>query len=431
VKKKILFFVIPAIIIVAVFIVFQQKGSDDDEFEVLVEATVGEFRIEVTTTGELEAKNSVTIPGPTGLRRAQIWQVKIEHLVEEGTTVEKGDYIARLDPSELMDKIQKATTDLQQSQSQYTQTRLDTALELRKSRDELINMEFDVQQKQIVLEQSKFEPPATIKQNEIELQKTKRSLSQATEGYKLKTEKAVAQMQEAAAKVTEHRVNLNFYESLLKEFTITAPEPGMVIYKRSWNGTKIETGSTVEPWDPTVATLPDLSVMVSKTYVNEVDISTVDVGQPVKLSLDAFPDKKLTGKVIEIANVGEQKPNSDSKVFQVLIEINESDTTLRPGMTTGNTIIADVEENVVFVPLECLHSQGDSISFVIKKAGFGKFKQEVNISKTNADEAVIDAGVTEGDILYLSDPGGIDKEQIKLLESSKEALNTKDQETNK
>jgi len=414
-KKSLWFVIISVLVILISVVVFGINRDEGDKMELLTEAKRGEFRIEVTTTGELEAKNSVIIPGPTGLRRAQIWEVKIEDLVEEGKVVEKGDYIARLDPSELMDKIQKATTDMQQSQSQLTQTKLDTALELRKSRDELINLDFDVQQKEIVLEQSQFEPPATIKQAEIELEKVIRSLKQAKEGYELKLAKAVAQVQEAAAKVSEHRVSLNFYENLLTQFTIYAPEPGMVIYKRSWNGTKIETGSTVQPWDPVVATLPDLSTMVSKTYVNEVDISSIETGLPVKISLDAFPDKKLSGKVIEIANVGEQKPNSDAKVFQVLIEINESDTTLRPGMTTGNTIVADVETDVVFVPLECLHSQGDSISYVVKKSGFGITKQEVEILKSNADEAVIKQGVEEGDILYLSDPPGIDKSQIEPL----------------
>ena len=93
------------------------------------------------------------------------------------------------------------------------------------------------------------------------------------------------------------------------------------------------------------------------------------MGLSANISFDAFPDKKLTGKVIGIANVGEQKPNSDSKVFEVLIEINESDTTMRPGMTTGNTIIADVVPEALIIPLEALHSQGDSISYVIKKVG--------------------------------------------------------------
>ena len=67
-------------------------------------------------------------------------------------------------------------------------------------------------------------------------------------------------------------------------------------------------------WDPVVATLPDHTTMVSKTYINEVDINTVKVDQKVEIGLDAFPEKKLTGTVIEVANVGEQKPNTDAHV---------------------------------------------------------------------------------------------------------------------
>lgn len=55
-----------------------------------------------------------------------------------------------------------------------------------------------------------------------------------------------------------------------------------------------------------MATLPDLSKMITKTYVNEIDISKVKVNQKVDISIDAFPDKKLSGVVTEVANIGEQ-----------------------------------------------------------------------------------------------------------------------------
>ncbi|MDN5200829.1 efflux RND transporter periplasmic adaptor subunit [Fulvivirgaceae bacterium BMA10] len=422
-KKKVL--TITGLVLGLLLIYYFVWGrSTESTGDVFVSARKGTFQIDITTTGELEAKNSVRIMGPNGLRTAQIWQVKIDHIVDEGTVVEKGAYIARLDKSELMDKIQARNNELQQSLSKYTQTKLDTALELRKSRDELVNLEFAVEEKKIVLSQSKYEPPATIKQAEIELQKAERAFKQAKENYKLKLNKAVAQMQEAAAKLAEDQSKFDFLNKLAADFTILAPEPGMVIYKRSWNGTKQGTGAQIQPWDPVVATLPDLTTMISKTYVNEVDIRVIKTGQKVHVGLDAFPDKRLTGKVIDVANVGEQKPNSDSKVFQVNIEINESDTTLRPAMTTSNRIIADVVEDVVFVPLECLHSQGDTITYVIKSDGT---KQEVAIGKTNTNEVIIERGIEEGDKLYLSVPAGIDNDLVKLLDKEDQvALNAKD-----
>ena len=411
-KKRILYISLSLLIILIIFISLKFNGRKSAKADLIIEAKKEEFRIEVTTTGELEAKNSVNIPGPTGLQRAGIWRVNIDHIVDEGTVVKKGEYVASLDQSELNDKILNVDNELQLNLSKYTQTRLDTALELRKARNEMINLDFEVQEKEIILEQSQFEPPATIKNNKIQLAKARRAHKQAIESYKLKTDKASAQMQEAATQVSKKRMKLNFLNKLLVDFTILAPEPGMVIYKRSWNGTKIATGSTIQPWDPVVATLPDLTTMVSKTYINEVDISSVKTGLDVQITLDAFPDKRLTGKVIDVANVGEQNPNSDAKVFQVLIEIHESDTTLRPGMTTGNTIVTDVIPDAIFIPIECLHSQGDSLLYVIKESGLSITKQEVLAGKSDSDHVVILSGVEENDRIFLSDPEGIEKKSV-------------------
>ncbi len=418
-KKKNIYILIAVVLVVTIGIVYATNQSDRGESsEVLTTASFGDFVIDIATSGELEAKNSVRIQGPPGLQRAQIWQVKIDDIVDEGTRVEKGDYIARLDQTELMDKIQQARNDLQQSDSKYTQTRLDTAMELRKARDELINLKYDIDEKKIALDQSEFEPPAVKQQAVIDHDKAERAHKQAVDGYELKKEKAVAQMAEAAAERSDDQIKVNFLTNLQEGFNILAPESGMLIYHRSWNGTKKGVGSTVQAWNPIVATLPDLSRMVSRTYVSEVDIRIIKTGQEVVIGLDAFPNKKLTGKVVQVANVGEQKPNSDSKVFQVDVEINESDTTLRPGMTTSNTIIAEIVPQVVYVPLEALHSQGDSITYVLKKDGMGYIKQEVEVGQSNLDEVIILKGISEGDLLYLSDPDGFEAKSVRRLMAS-------------
>ena len=98
----------------------------------------------------------------------------------------------------------------------------------------------------------------------------------------------------------------------------------MVIYVREWNGKKKGVGSQWNAWDNTVATLPDLSQMESQTYINEVDVRKIAVGQKVAITLDADPTKKLAGTVTQIANVGEQRPNQDSKVFEVKVEVTKA-----------------------------------------------------------------------------------------------------------
>ena len=176
---------------------------------------------------------------------------------------------------------------------------------------------------------------------------------------------------------------------VLESFSVIAPEEGMVIYEKGWDGKAIKAGSQISVWEPTVATLPDLTKMMSKTYVNEVDVRKVKPGQKVEIGLDAYPDKKLSGLVIRVANVGEQRPNSDAKVFEIAVEINGTDPTLRPSMTTSNKIVAHVIESALFIPLECLHSQSDTITYVFKKDGAGVVKQEIIVGEINANDAVV------------------------------------------
>lgn len=420
-NKKII--IIGSIVAVIILAYFLMPGSGvGDEQDLLVEAKSGRFAIEIVTSGELEAKNSVKITGPNGLRAARLWNVNIENLVDEGTVVKKGQFVASLDKSELADRIKNKDNEYQQSLSQYTQTKLDTALTLRAARDELVNLEFAVEERELELEQSQFEPPATIKQAEIALDKAKRNFKQARENYLLQKDKAIAQMQEAAAKLAEDKNELDFLTNLERQFIILAPEDGMVIYEREFNGQKKTKGSSVGAWDPVVATLPDLTKMISITYINEVDIRKVEKGQSVKIGLDAFPEKKLTGKVISVANVGEQKPNSDAKVFEVKIEVNEEDTSLRPAMTTSNAIITDVEADALFVPLEAIHTQGDSLIFVYKKEGLTTVKQQVLLGKSNANEVIVQRGLENKDKVFVSIPKGMKDKEIVLL-SGKDAAN--------
>ncbi len=418
-------FVVIALVIVAVlasaYFFLGEQGTQEEIIDVTTEVTRGDLQIEVTTTGELQAKNSVQIMGPDGLRQARIWQVKLEEIVPEGTVVKKGDFVASLDRSEIGERITNEELDVEESQSEYLQIKLDTAIDLRAARDKVVNQRFEVDAKKLVVEQSQFEPPATIKQAELDLEKARRALDQAENEYKLLKQKAESRMQEATIELRDDQRRLKFFQDLMKEFTIHAPENGMVIYARD-DGRKRGKGATIPTWAPLVATLPDLSKMISRTYVNEVDISRIQKGQKVNLGLDAFPEKKLTGQVIAIANVGEQRPNSDAKVFEVDVLINESDTTLRPAMTTSNAVITNFFEDELLVPLEALHSLGDTLTYVFKTAGLATVRQQVELGAKGNDMAVVYQGLEEGNEVLLSIPNKPDSKKLVLLEETTEPL---------
>jgi HlyD family secretion protein len=419
-RNKVILAVVAVLVLIGLFMYLNNRQGDDGA-ELLARVKKGALKVVISTTGELEAKNSVEIKGPGRLRQARLWQVTIEDMVEEGTTVKKGDFVARLDPSELGDRITDRENDLEQRLSEYTQARLDTALSLREARDNLINLKFAVEEKKLVVEQSQYEPPATIRQAEMEQEKAGRTYKQALQNYSLQKEKAQAEVRRAAARLEERQLEVDFLKELAQQFEIRAPEDGMVIYRRDDRGRRMGAGATIGTWDPVVATLPDLTKMRSQTYVNEVDIRQVKPGQKVNIGLDAYPDKKLSGEVVRVANVGEQRPNSDAKVFQVDIEIFESDTTLRPAMTTSNEIIAEVHPDVLYMPLEALYSQGDSLSFVYLKKGLDIRRQQVQVGTANSNEIIVKSGLSEGDLVYLSAPDRVKDSPLVLLEGESPA----------
>lgn len=405
------------VIVVLLIAFFVVKGSKSVKTaDIISNVKTGPFKVEIETTGELEAKNSVKIMGPAGLRDFRIFQTTIQSIVDEGTIVAKGDLVATLDRSEFQTKLNDKKIELDKENAEYVQTELDTTLELREARDQLINLRYTVEEKKIIYEQSKFEPPATIKQAEINTERAQREYLQAVGNYKIRKRKNAAKMREQSAELRKVQNEHDAMMEAIQGFTIVAPEAGMVIYhKNPWDGRPLKAGSQINMWEPTVATLPDMTTMMSKTYVNEVDVRKVKPGQKVEVGLDAYPDKKLVGSVIRVANVGEQRPNSDAKVFEVSVEISGTDPTIRPSMTTSNKIITSLKDNTLFIPLECLHSHFDTITYVYKREGLNTVKQEVIIGETNANDAVILSGLSEGDRVYLSLPAGQEDKEIRLL----------------
>jgi multidrug efflux pump subunit AcrA (membrane-fusion protein) len=377
------------------------KKVEENQIMVLVEE--GSFDVTVLNTGELRAKNYTEISAPSALRQVGIWQVKISNLVAEGTVVKEGEFVAELDKTEIMNKINEEQLNVQKKQSEFKSTQLDTTLTMRDARDELFNLKYAVEERKLTKEQSIYEPPAVLRQAEIEYEKAIRNYDQKKENYKTKQQQSVTKMQIIGNELTKAQNRLSELTTTLAQFTITAPKSGMVIYAKEWDGKKKIVGSTVNTWDPTVANLPDLRTMESITYINEVDIQKVKTNQLVNIGLDAQTGKKLQGIVKSVASIGEQKPNSEAKVFEVVIDVTSIDTSLRPAMTTSNSISTNTLKNVLSIPIECVHTEGTK-SFVYKLDDKKAVKQEVKIGASNETHTVILKGLLAKETVYLSIP---------------------------
>ncbi|HZV69588.1 MAG TPA: efflux RND transporter periplasmic adaptor subunit [Saprospiraceae bacterium] len=418
--RQLLLIGLPIVAIVAFFI-FRKPGSSIPSGDLIVKASEAPLSVSIHAPGELQAKRSEKIKGPEGLRTVNIYQITIQSLVPEGTVVQQGQFIASLDRTELDGKIKESQTEIEKIVTQLDQAKIDTAIEMRGLRDEFVNVTFSMKEKQLSLELSKYEPQAIIQQSQLDLERTQRELNQLASKLKLTKEKSVAKIEEINASYRQQEFKLNRLLELQSQMTVTAPKGGMVIYVRDWNG-KRGPGSQVSSWDPVIAELPDLSEMITKAYINEVDISQVMLGQKAKISLDAFPGKEFTGVVISKANIGEQVRNFDTKVFEVIIQLNSIDSLLRPAMTTGLDILVDSIPGCVQVPLESI--QTDSISFVYMKSKSGFVKQEVVTGPSNDLNICIGAGLKTGDELSINAPANPEKLSFIYLDPADKAAAT-------
>lgn len=392
--------IIAAFVILYLFNRLTSKSATTYSF---AEVQKGEFEIAIINAGELIAEKSVDIKGPELAQGRDIrsTNIRIQDLVPEGTLVKEGDYIATLDRTELNNNLKDTREQLLQLQTNREMKLLDTAIVLNDLRDQIKNQRYIVEEAAITLRNSKYEPPTVIRQAEIDLDKSQRVLEQRQRSYTRRLAQSKTDLYNQNYWISRVSKRVHDIEEVLAGFTVTAPASGMVIYKKEWRGNKRKVGSTINPMDRVVATLPDLTSMISKTYVNEIDVSKMKTGQKVNITVDAFPKKGFNGVVSYVANIGEKLPNTNDKVFEVQIKIDGSDIALRPSMTTGNKIIISTFADAVSIPIECVQAGADSIPFVFKKDGT---KQVVLLGASNDKYIIIEKGLDPGSQIYLNNP---------------------------
>ena len=399
-KSTYLYAIVALIGLGAIYFFFRSGSANENEI-LTTSVKQGTFEIHVNATGELKAKKSTKIMGPQSMRSVGIWQTNITDIIPEGTMVRKGDYVASLDKTELASKMQDLQSEIEKIETQLEQAKIDTAIDMKEIRDQIANLEFSMEQEKLEIEKNRYEPEMIIEQSRLKLQKSQRDYAQMNNKLELKKIQSDAKIGEFNANLRQQQNKLANLSGVAAQFTISAPEDGMLVYQRTWNGKK-GPGSQVSGWDPVVGELPDLSDMISVIFVNEVDISKVKKGQEVSIKIDAFPEKEFDGYISNVANIGQQLRNQDAKVFEVTVQLSKIDSVLRPAMTTSNEILVYSYENVLSVPLEAY--QKDSLEFVIKKVNNRYIRQEVVGDAANEDAIIIAAGLEFGDQVCLTTP---------------------------
>lgn len=164
------------------------------------------------------------------------------------------------------------------------------------------------------------------------------------------------------------------------EYTIVSPMDGLILRRDGETGEIAEVGEVLLR----VGVPKPLQVVAE---VNEEDIPRVAVNHPVLFRTDAFPDRRLDGKVSEITPMGDV----NAKTFRVKISL-PNDTPLKPGMSVEANIISREKPNTLLIPAAAL--QGDAV-FVVQDGRLRRRTVKVGIRGTRSVEVV--EGLTEGE----------------------------------
>ncbi|MBK3519135.1 efflux RND transporter periplasmic adaptor subunit [Carboxylicivirga marina] len=405
--------VVACISILIIVIIWQPwKQESGSNKKAIVKRGLIETTVE--TTGELKAEKAVdiTIPRIALNRMIDIWELKILSLVEEGKIVKKGDEVAKLDPTEVEERLRSTTDELNQYQTHLEDAKIDSSLTLSAQRETIQKKVDQLNDAKISVEQSTYESSAVQRQSQIELEKSERALAKAHRDLITKTIRHKTKISRNERSVKYYSEKKKLLELLRKELKIKSPSNGMVIYGSSY-GRKVKVGSRVSRWRPQIATLPDLNSIISEMFVKEIDIAKIKVGQTVKISIDAFPKKIFNGQISSIANIGQEIPGEFQNGFKVNVTLDEYKEELLPRMTSSNTIITNSIEDVLYVDKKAVFS-ADSINFVLMNNGWSLVRKEVSIALETEEHFQIIEGLNENDEVLLNLPDNAD--EIELIQ---------------
>jgi macrolide-specific efflux system membrane fusion protein len=188
---------------------------------------------------------------------------------------------------------------------------------------------------------------------------------------------------------------LAYWEDAYKPTPLLAPMAGEVIVRA------MEPGQTVTPSD-VVLVLSDH--LVVNAQVDETDIGGVQVGQPARISLDAYPDIKVGGAVDHISYESELVNNVT--IYTVRIIPDKMPDVFRSGMTANVDIIQTVKHNVLAIPVQTVVRQNGGTYVLVKGKGESEsILRPVQLGISDTAYAEVVSGIDANDTLIIKTPG--------------------------
>jgi HlyD family secretion protein len=239
------------------------------------------------------------------------------------------------------------------------------------------------------------------------IEKAQMELEQTKNGSVYKIAKAAAALNKSKSKLAGTQSDLLRAKKELDKSVIKAPFQGIaILFEAFRNGQKRKPRVGDNVWqNQPLLYLPDISSMIVKTKVREVDLHKIFLDQHCLVTVDAYPEGSFEGKVsfIGVLATDHYESGSGEKYFQISIAVQGEDSRLRPGMTARTTILSEQLKDTLSIPVQAVFPEGgDDYCYLFN--GYKFKKEKIAIGNQNEDFVKVISGLKDGDRVSLVKP---------------------------
>lgn len=367
----------------------------------------GRFDIVVIESGSVRAKNSSTVTAPRLLMGGNL---QVVWLAPEGTIAKKDDVLIRFDPSNALKRISDKETELKTALADMAKMKAQQSADQSQAATDFETAKLNFQLAEMARDRMQFEPEAKRREAQLEFERARLAFQQSQLAVENKGIVRKSELGNLQLRINQIRSDIAASMKEMEQLTVKAPISGLIVHENNWStGRKITVGDQPWPGMPLIS-LPDLSVMQVEVSINEMDIAKVKVGQRVRITPDAFPDKTFEGSISSVSQIGREKGSgSNVKVFDIVVDIKGTDEVLKPGITTTNRVVVGSIDKALWVPIVSV-VEDEKKTFVFVRNGSGFDRREVELGERNDNFVVVKKGVQPGERVALRNPEQTEEE---------------------
>src|SRR6266852_2886023 len=368
--------------------------------ESLIRVKRKDFSQSLRLNGTTQASRSFVVLAPK-LEGAQVGSMVITKLAPAGTHIKKGDFLVEFDPqAQTKDYLEKKGA-YESLVGQVAQKRAEEAIASSKDDTAMKQAEDELKRAQLELQKNEIVSRIDAEKNQEALDEAQATLKQLTETYQLKRAAAVATIRIQEIQRDRAREAMRYAQGNAAKMVVHSPMQGVVVYNTIWLGGRMGTvqqGDQARPGVPFLQVV-DPSQMEVRVALNQVDLLKVRVGQQAQMRLDAYPGMTLPATLEELSPLGHPGQFAQAvRSFTARFSVQGTDPRLLPDISAALDLDLGSRQSVLVVPLQSIDSESNHPYVWLKTTG-GFEKHSVQTGPRNDLEAIVNSGLSEGDII--------------------------------